>query len=119
MRCTRPIHASLVLPPVFTDEFLNSTAFQLCQPIKTRSLEPIVQYFGLNDARRCAILVDNSKYNRPFADAVGIGFQLVDNGSMDGKVGEPGIRAADSFAAVAQLDKACPGTNPPWSTPAK
>jgi hypothetical protein len=102
-----------IAPDVFTDAFLNSTAFQLCQPFKTYSLTPIVNYYGLSDARRCAILIDNSKYNKPFADAVGVDFQFVDNGALDGKVGERGLSASDYFSAVAQLDKTCPGTNPP------
>lgn len=107
--------ALLLMCAVFTDAFLNSTAFQLCQPFKTYSLTPIVDYYGLGDARRCAVLIDNSKYNKPFADAVGVNFQFVDNGSMEGKLGETGIKASDFFSAVALLDKTCPGLNPPPS----
>lgn len=97
-----------VAPDVFTDEFFASPAFQLCQPVKTQSLTPIVQYFGLDQARRCAVLFDNSAYNKVFADTVGISWQFVDNGNMDQKPGEPGIRASDFFAAQATWDKACP-----------
>ena len=67
-----------------------------------------MQYEGLDSARRCAILFDNSKYNKPFADAVGTGFQLVDNGSLDGKVGESGIHGSDFFSAQAEWAKTCP-----------
>ncbi len=83
---------------------------QVCQPFKTYSLTPILQYYGLDDARRCAVLIDNAKYNRPFADAVGMGFQWVDNGALEGKVGEVGVRASDFWAAQALLDKTCPMT---------
>lgn len=88
----------------------------MCQPYKTYSLGAIVSYFGLDSARRCLILFDNSKYNKPFADSVGVGWQFVDNGSLDGKVGEPGIRASDYFAAQATWARTCPMVAPTTPT---
>jgi hypothetical protein len=97
-----------VAPDIFTDEFFTTPAFQVCQPFKTYSLTPIVQYFGLDNARRCAILFDNAKYNRPYADQTGIGFQWVDNGALEGKEGEVGITTKDWFAGQQMWDKTCP-----------
>lgn len=42
-----------------------------------------------------------------------MGWQLVDNGSLDGKVGEVGIRASDFFAAQTTWATSCPMTASP------
>ena len=93
---------------IFTDAFFNTTAFQMCQKDKTISLTAIVKYFGLNDARQCAILFDDLQYNCRYATSIGMGGQWVDNGSMQYKEGEPGIRASDFFAAKTKWEKTCP-----------
>jgi hypothetical protein len=135
---------------VFTDAFLNSTAYQarsggvarinstarllariawslalarslhgihthtplaraqMCEKDKTVSLTAVVKYFGLDDARQCAILFDDLKYNGGYATSIGMGFQWIDNGSLQYKVGEPGIRSSDFFAAQATWARTCP-----------
>ena len=93
---------------IFDDRFLNSTAVQTCLNDKTRSLTPIVQYYGLDNARQCAILFDDLQYNGRYATSIGMGFRWVDNGALQYQVGEPGITASDFFAAQAQWAVTCP-----------
>jgi hypothetical protein len=85
---------------------------QLCKTDKTVSLTAIVQYFGLDDARQCAILFDDLQYNGRYATSIGMGFRWVDNGNLQYKPGEPGVRASDFFAAQAAWEKSCPAAAP-------
>ena len=98
---------------IFNEAFLNSSAMQFCQTDKTVSLTSILQYYGLDDARQCAILFDDLQYNCRYATSVGMGARWVDNGKLQYQVGEPGIRAADFFAAQAQWSRTCPDAAPP------
>ena len=98
---------------IFDAAFLNSSALQFCENDKTVSLTAIVQYYGLYDARQCAILFDDLQYNCRYATSIGMGARWVDNGKLEFQVGEPGIRAADFFAAQAQWARTCPDTAPP------
>ena len=84
----------------------------MCQKDKTISLTTIVKDAGLDDARQCAILFDDLQYNGRYATSIGMGFRWVDNGSMQYKVGEPGVRAADVLAAFAQWERTCPEAAP-------
>lgn len=93
---------------IFTDAFFNSTAFQMCQKDKTVSLTPIVGFFGLDTARQCAILFDDTNYNGGYARSIGMGFEWVNNGNLEYKVGEQGIRASNFFNALASWAKTCP-----------
>jgi hypothetical protein len=72
------------------------------------SLTALVKHFGLDDARQCAILFDDLQYNIRYATSIGMGGRWVDNGSLQYKIGEPGIRASDFFAAKAQWARTCP-----------
>jgi len=84
---------------VFSDAFFASPAFQTCVLDKTVSMTRIVQYFGLDDARQCAILFDDIFYNIRYATSIGAGGVYVDNGSLEFKArsscGETG-KSADS-----------------------
>ena len=85
---------------------------QVCQKDKTISLTKLVQHFGLDDARQCAILFDDLQYNCRYATSIGMGSRWVDNGALQYKVGEPGIRASDFSAAKAQWARTCPEPAP-------
>ena len=104
---------------IFNEAFLNTTAVQVCEKDKTVSLTAIVQYYGLDDARQCAILFDDLQYNCRYATSIGMGCRWVDNGALQYKVGEPGIRASDFFAAQAQWARTCPdaAAAPPTQPP--
>ena len=98
---------------IFDAAFLNSSAMQFCEKDKTVSLTAIVQYYGLDDARRCAILFDDLQYNTRYATSIGMNARWVDNGKLQYQVGEPGIRAADFLAAQALWARTCPDAAQP------
>ena len=98
---------------IFNESFLNTSALQFCEKDKTVSLTAILDYYGLSDARQCAILFDDLQYNIRYATSIGMGGRWVDNGSLQYKIGEPGIRAADFFAAQALWARTCPDAAPP------
>lgn len=83
---------------VFTDAFFATPAFQMCVLDKTVSMTRIVQFFGIDDARQCAILFDDVQYNTRYATSIGAGGIYVDNGALEFKARElckmppPGLR---------------------------
>ena len=128
-------------PDIFNDAFFTTPAFQTCVVDKTVSMTRIVQYYGIDDARQCAILFDDIQYNTRYATSIGAGAVYVDNGALEFKArfrmhrtdatptilqklcspdfgrcmqhGERGITAAHVNQAEAQWAKSCPMSVPP------
>ena len=96
---------------------LLTRALSILRFPQTVTLTAIVQHYGLDDARQCAILFDDLQYNCRYATSIGMGARWVDNGPLQYKVGEPGIRASDFFAAQALWARTCPDAAPPPQQP--
>ena len=63
---------------VFSEAFLDSDAYQSCQPVKTPALRRVLEHHGVE--ARCAVFFDDKPLNEKYAREVGMGFfALVDD----------------------------------------
>ena len=92
-------------PDIFDDAFFTTPAFQTCVLDKTISMTRIVQYYGIDDARQCAILFDDIEYNTRYATSIGAGAIYVDNGALEFKARCHMLRHRD--ATPTNLAKIC------------
>ena len=83
---------------VFSTRFLDSDAYQSCQPVKTPALRRVLEHHGVE--ARCAVFFDDKPLNEKYAREVGMGFFAL----VDDRVG---VAEADFRRAAAKLRETC------------